>query len=110
MIYMIWLRISVWKWKRTVSVVSHESQSGRGEREKILEGTEESLAGKKDSRGAKGEERGRKGEKWERIDEQERSSFQIPRLAQESLKPLWHIPTRVEWPIMPSCSNSSPRA
>ena len=82
-----------------------------GERENSMEGTEQKpWQAKKDSRGAKGEERGRKGEKWERIDEQERSSFQIPRLAQESLKPLWHIPTRVEWPIMPSCSNLSPRA
>lgn len=42
MIYMIWLRISEWKWKRTVSVVSHESQSTlAGEMANILEGTEQ---------------------------------------------------------------------
>ena len=67
MIYMIWLRISVWKWKRTVSVVSHESQSTlAGEREKILEGTEQkSWQARTTAEGPQERRKVKKGKNWE---------------------------------------------
>ena len=61
------------KWKRIVSVVSHESQNGRREGEHLGRNGAKVLAGEKDSRGAKGEEGGRKGEELQGLNDQERS-------------------------------------